>query len=117
MIDAIAAATTHGELKAFGIEIFAMAQSDEKKTIIAAYKAKRRELDTAMVAAAEKGSVLSKALYHINTMGKTGSVSVAKCGTILFDMNKNSKFTAPEADLIFRSFSYRKDLIAKAVAA
>ena len=116
MIKAIASATTHSELKVLGVQLFAMEQSDDKKGAITAYKLKRKELDAAMVAAAPKGSVLAKALYHVNTMGKEGKVTTGKCGVILFDMCKNGKFTKPEADLIFRSFTYRKDMIAKASA-
>ena len=111
----INSATTHSELKDHGQELFVLELTNENRTAaVKVYRAKRKELDNAMVAAAPKGSLLSKALYHVNTMGGQGKVSVAKCGKIIFDISKNGKYSTAEQDLIFRSYSYRKDMIAKA---
>ena len=117
LINEINGVTSYDGLKAAGTKLFQSALSKEDRTAaVKVYKMKRKELDTALVAAAPKGSALSKALFHVNTMGKPKHVTVGKAGKVLFDLTKASTFTKQEADLLFRAFNYRKDMIVKAAA-
>jgi hypothetical protein len=104
----IGKAATHDELKAAGIKIYKAKLSKEKREeLVKAYRARRRELDRAMLDNTTN-KTLKSMLFAINTMAQEGVAQVARIGKEIYDLTKAGKFTRHEADLVFRAYRHQK---------